>query len=580
MPTTVTTTKPPTYNTSFEIIIEFVNITWRQQLLIKTSTDYISLEKTISKAVESAIKVNISNVHVQVLELKPGSVLAFLKITTSKPEFEVQETLRSQMTGGTINGLPVSKTLFSGRLFDVVLKIPAACNDSQQLKGFKQSKNLTSAVQDVLPGNITATVQKVSCPDPQNVTIVTVRLQVKNPRSENPSQELSGLKKDVENGKVGNLSLIPEWQAYIPGEKLFSVSFDLASLSENINKTITDLGKAIKDLLRNESYFSYVTVELMNDNSTVILKVGMKTAAPEQPKEALQPLQEGVKRGKLGSVHVKANSFKAYINPNTLTQRVFEVHFRLNLSGCADGAIKQNHNARNAVKNYLESNLKNYKSFIKAEFQSIDCVKGQLYKEERFVQAVFLVYLKPDASDKHRQFVPYLYKCREYGMRDWGFKVVTLTPTSASAKGYTHYICGTKPKTTTVQTTRPTREPSSSGTPPVELYPSLYVKLRLGITWGEFCSKLEHSLKQKIAWNLYDRNGTRVSPERIIFINVRKSCADPSKKNGQAEVWFYVSKSGPNNLHKCLTLKAYRVLKMFLENGNMNQLGPEFEGKV
>ena len=271
--------------------------------------------------------VNISNVHVQVLELKPGSVLAFLKITTNKPEFEVQETLRSQMTDGTINGLPVSKTLFSGRLFDVVLKIPAACDDSQQLKGFKQSKNLTSAVQDVLPGNVTATVQKVSCPDPQNVTIVTVRLQVKSPSSKNPSQELSGLKKDVENGKVGNLSLIPEWQAYIPGEKLFSVSFDLASPSENSNKTITDLGKAIKDLLRNESYFSYVTVELMNDNSTVILKVGMKTAAPEQPKEALQPLQEGIKRGKLGSVDVKTNSFKAFINPNTLKTILSIAHF-------------------------------------------------------------------------------------------------------------------------------------------------------------------------------------------------------------------------------------------------------------
>ena len=59
-----------------------------------------------------------------------------------------------------------------------------------------------------------------------------------------------------------------------------------------------------------------------------------------------------------------------------------------------------------------------------------------------------------------------------------------------------------------------------------------------------------------------------------------KNCADPSKKNEQAEVWFYVSKSGTKEVHKCLTLKAYKVFLMFFGNGNTKQLGPDFEEKV
>lgn len=582
MSTSVIPTEPPTYNTSFQVIIEFRNMSWKMELLNKTSPGYITLKDTITQAVESVLRANNLNTSVQVIEFKPGSVLAFLNINTNRPELQVRETLQDQMTNGTIGSLPVSRTLFSGTLFDVVLKVKAKCNDSQPLKGFKQSQNLTSAIQDVLPSNGTATMEKVSCSETQNVTIVTIRVQTKDPTSENPSKELKNLKEDVENGRLRNFSLIPEWQAYIPGEKLFSVSFYLTSPSQDKNKTIEDLNEAIKQLLGRKNYLRYVEVQLKDDNTTVIVKVGMKSAAPEQPNEALKPLKERINNaGKVGNTIVE-KSLKAYINPNTVTRKVFEVHFRLNVS-CNESNIGQNQDARKAVISYIDP-IKSFKTFIEAKLQSLKCVNGHIYPEERFVQALFLVFLTPDAPDTFSQFFQhlYFYKCKKNkGIWDWGVKIVGLTPTTPSAKRYSHLICGTKPKMTTGATsTKPTKEPTSSGTPPIEPNPSLYVKVKLGITWGEFCSKLEHSFKQKIAWNLYDKDGSNVSPDRIIFLNVKKNCADPIQKDEKADVWFYVSKAGSNELHKCLTLKAYKELKMFLENGNTKELGPVFEGKV
>lgn len=45
-------------------------------------------------------------------------------------------------------------------------------------------------------------------------------------------------------------------------------------------------------------------------------------------------------------------------------------------------------------------------------------------------------------------------------------------------------------------------------------------------------------------------------------------------------MWFYVSESGSKEVHKSLTLKAYELFKMFFENGNTKQLGPDFQEKV
>ena len=570
----VTPTGPSQFhNYSFKVIMEFVNINWKMEFLNKSSHDYIDLESNIKTTVEDTLDAKNVSSNVEVIELKPGSVLAVLKISTAYPETHVKEILRNQFSSGKV---------FSGSLFDVVLMIKAECNDTQELKGFKESKSLIHAVQEALPGNEKVTLQKVTCPDPRNVTIVTVRVQVENSPTENPNKELEGLQEKVTEGQLGNLTVIPEWQAYIPGEKQFSVSFKLTKPSQNTNMTIEELEKAIKKVFENDTDYRYVTIELMKDNKTAIVKIGMKTGAPDQPNEALKLLKENVNLGKVGTTTVVKNSFKAYINPNTLTQKEFRIRIRLNMTDC-DSKPQE---AKNLSVAYM-NRLKIYEHFIKAELEKLECVYGNYYKKQRMVQSWFFVYVRPAAPDSRVQFVKYLYKCSgDRPVYDGGVKIVTLTPTSFehSVGDYVHFVCPKpkppKPTDTTTSKTDPTKKPSSSGTPPIETKPNLYVKVKLGITWGEFCYKLEHTLKQKIAWNLYDKNGTRVSPDRIIFINVEKNCADPSKKDEQAEVWFYVSKLSSKKLHKCLTLKAYKLLKMFLENGNTKLLGPEFEGKV
>ena len=77
-----------------------------------------------------------------------------------------------------------------------------------------------------------------------------------------------------------------------------------------------------------------------------------------------------------------------------------------------------------------------------------------------------------------------------------------------------------------------------------------------------------------------DNNGTKLSPDRIAYVNVAENCADPKKQNEFAEVWFYVSKSGSKDLDISLTLKAYELFVMFFENANTKPLGPDFEEKV
>ena len=572
---------------TFQVAIEFKDIAWKKELLNRSSPLRIALAENVTQTIENFFKAKNVSANVQVIELKPGSVLAFLNVSTNKTENDAKEMLQNQMKSGMIGGLQVSKSLFSGSLFDVVLKLKAKCNDSKELKGFKQSRNLTHEIEKVLPGNETATVEKVACLETEDVTIVTVRVQVENPTEKNPNEQLRDLKKKVDDGRLVNFTFIPEWQAYIPGEKLFSVSFNL-TFTNGISETVEVLQKAIINLFQNESDFSYVTVELKN-NQTVIVKVGMKTAASDQPYEALAPLKQSVTDGQVGNVTLTGNSFRAYINPNTITQKVFEVHFRLNMSDCDKS---MNGEAKKVFEDHVNT-LTRYEYFIDAKLINVSCVNGHYYPNDRFVYAVFLVYITPDAPET---FFRLLLKC-EY-IWDWGVKFVTLTPTSPEIPvgKSTHLDCsrrttptrppeGTRP--TTKEETSPTRSKeettkkvTSSGTPPIVQNPYLYVRMKLAITWGEFCSKLEHGLKQKIAWNLYDKDGTRVSPDRIIFINVKKSCAEPSKKTEPAEVWFYVSKVGSNKLHRCLTLKAYRVLTMFVENANTKELGPEFEEKV
>ena len=99
------------------------------------------------------------------------------------------------------------------------------------------------------------------------------------------------------------------------------------------------------------------------------------------------------------------------------------------------------------------------------------------------------------------------------------------------------------------------------------------------MTWEEFCSK-QDSFKEIIAWNVRDKNDSRISSDRIIYVNMERNCADPRKRETQAEVWLYVSELDSTQINEYLTFKLYSLFKMFFDNGNTKQLGSEFEEKV
>lgn len=71
----------------FEVIMEFVNIIWKMEFLSKLSQDYIDLEFDIIDVVEEVFYVKNVSFNVEVIELKFGSVLVFLKISIK--EFEI-----------------------------------------------------------------------------------------------------------------------------------------------------------------------------------------------------------------------------------------------------------------------------------------------------------------------------------------------------------------------------------------------------------------------------------------------------------------------------------------------------------
>lgn len=71
----------------FEVIMEFVDIIWKMEFLSKLSQDYIDLEFDIIDVVEEVFYVKNVSFNVEVIELKFGSVLVFLKISIK--EFEI-----------------------------------------------------------------------------------------------------------------------------------------------------------------------------------------------------------------------------------------------------------------------------------------------------------------------------------------------------------------------------------------------------------------------------------------------------------------------------------------------------------
>lgn len=594
----------------FQISIQLTSVTWSEDLLNRNSSRFAALAKNLTVAVSHVLK-NVGNASVDVVEFKPGSVIAVLKVTAlSAAEPFIKTQLANDMSDGDLGGFSVDPNLYSGSIFDVDFKVKFACNDSAADKGFDQRGDFENALSTVMssdPKYIAFNITHIKCLKEDNITLITTRFQINEPTSPNPNKILKNLKNAVDAGKVGNISVVPEWKSFIPGEKLFHIIASLKSESSNTTQTKMELKTTIVDAFKVDKKFKYVNID-MPSNKTVVIDIGMSSQTSELPSQGLNPLDSAMRFAKIGSIKLLKPTIRVTVDPKSLiTRKIFEVTFFQNVPSCikndtADKDTELYKNLSMGFWQFIDGNIKadgNLKPlYVETKVRTLKC------HNLTTVRGVSDVYMRSNTEDKIGQTLGSLFKCKKPGIYDWDIKVLLKTPTRPDTSGnwvqlygvYVHLVCQ-KPKpptpaptteppsqdaTTPALTTRPeTSKPTTikATFPTLGRKPDLYVELKLGMTWGELCPKQE-TLKEQIASNVHDKTGTKFSADRIIYVNVAKNCADPSKKNEQAEVWFYVSKSGTKELHKCLTLKAYKLFLMFFENGNTKQLGPDFEEKV
>ena len=597
---------------------------------------FVALATNLTTAVSDVLKT-VGDARVEVVEFKSGSVIAVLNVTTlSSNETDMKSKLTDEMKDGQLGGFSVDPTVYSGTLFDIVLRVVSACNDSFADKGFDQKKEFEKAISKEMSANpefLGANIQRIDCSAAGNITIVTARVQIGGPSASSPYKELIALRSQVDAGQVGSFTVIPDWKSYTPGEKVFYVFVTLQTESADTTQTRKQLEQFVKSEFKSEDNFRYVHVTTP-DKKTAIIEIGMASSTSEFLSVALSPLASDLNRAKLGNVSVVRKQNRVTIDPRSLTRKIFEVSFVQYVSSCVDDPNDPHYkNLSQGFWQYIDEKMKANKInefYLESKVTQLKC------QNSTTLRGFAYIYLKQTAKDDIDQFVRPFYKCKEQlNIYNAGIKIALKTPTKPDTKGRWSpalggvsitYVCPkpkppTKPPTISTATTptpQPKSSPSSKGSPTTEaslsstgkttdepanatepsflpetttlpttrvilptlaIKPELYVKLKLGLTWGEFCSKRD-ALKEKIAWNVRDSSDTSVSPDRIVYINVEQNCADPGKKDELAEVLFYVSESGSKEVHTDLTLKAYELFKMFFQNGNTKQLGPDFQEKV
>ena len=642
-------TASPSLAQTFQISIQLSQTPWHEDLYNKQSPTFVALAKNLTMAVSDALKPTVGDMTVEVVEFKPGSVIAVLNVTTlSSNEKAIKSKLTEEMKDGQLGGFSVDPTIYSGTLFDVVLRVFSACNDSLADKGFDQKDEFEKAISKEMSDNqefLGANIQRIDCSAADNITIVTARVQIDGPSASSPYKELSHLRSQVDAGRVGNFTVVPDWNSFSPGGKVFYVYVTLQTANNDKALTRKQLELFVESEFKNEDNFRYVHATTP-DNKTAIIEIGMASSTSEFLSLALSPLAVDLNRAKLGNVTVVKKDNRVTIDTRSLTRKTFDITFVQYVSSCEDNSSNPHYkNLTQGFRRFIDERMRASKInevYLEAKVKSIRC------QNSTTLRGFASIYLKPTAQDDIHQFVQPFYKCKTLiNIYNAGIKITLKTPTQPDTEGKwspalgdvtVTYVCPKPkppPKPTTISTvTTPTESPtteaslSSTGktteerrptsalsptgspttagkttdepsnatepthppettTPPttrtilptLAIEPELYIKLKLGLTWGEFCPK-RGALKERIAWNLRDSNDTRVSPDRIVYINVDRNCADPEKRDELAVVWFYVSKSGSKEVHKDLTLKAYKLFEMFFENANTKQLGPDFEEKV
>ncbi|KXJ14694.1 hypothetical protein AC249_AIPGENE4240 [Exaiptasia diaphana] len=128
-----------------------------------------------------------------------------------------------------------------------------------------------------------------------------------------------------------------------------------------------------------------------------------------------------------------------------------------------------------------------------------------------------------------------------------------------------------KMNATTTATKFPSSTTASSYNPPI------YVEITFAMPWETFCT-LSNTFQKKLAALLSKQVGSnKVLESRINFINIPSPCANVQES---ATVQFYVSKEESSELDKKQTVAAYELLNKYHKDKNMEEIVPEFKGKV
>lgn len=568
----VSVTPGPSQNTTDQFSLELTEKSWNANLLDKTSNEYKKLRDDLSDALESSL--NSSIVFVNIVGFSPGSVIATFTMTTSNSHFpSARKNLEKKLKEGKLGNFSVVPTLISENTFEVMFKVNETCAPDFLNKSSKTFKSFRSKVEKAVRNestkamNITdVTLKNIECPEDKSYTSVTLLVQIDQPKSQSPDEALGDLKTNVTNGKVGALSVYPDsWKAQKQGARQFVVSLKLTKA--NISKR--ELQDAISQVMGNKSDYIYNSVEIQNGTATIT--VGMESTASSNPNEALKPLKEAVESGAIESIRVKNGSYDARIE-SPLGKKVFQVKLDYPISSCVPNTLNDPKYEK-AVKEYIDKSFKNSKTYLRvALVELLEC-------KDKAIRVQVVIDMAPSVSDNASKSLITLMDCANPSNEGKTFDVLLLTPTTAGSSQPTTHSCDKSPTPTKIVT--PAASPTTKPVVPEKL-PKLYVKVRLDMTWRKFCQEnLDQKLKKKIAENLYGKNGQRVSAEQIVFFNKEKRCKDPMKQDEQVDLWFYVSATpGSNKVSKCLTVKAYKVLKMFFDNGNTDKLGADFDGKV
>ena len=144
-----------------------------------------------------------------------------------------------------------------------------------------------------------------------------------------------------------------------------------------------------------------------------------------------------------------------------------------------------------------------------------------------------------------------------------------VKPTTSSSQAVTTSpgpIITLKPTTTTLITTIP--ETTS--------IPIIFIKLKLTITWEEFCSTLNDFLVT-VASLLTKRLDRNFSKDQVFITNLDKC---NNSKDEEAIIWFYIRNNSTNSPDKEVTQIAYEELLKLLNGEDPDGLGKYFKGKV